>query len=108
MFKTWIVVSVEDMFGTSFSFPFGKSPICLPQLLAKVNSSSLNSKTRYTSLSLKTDHLTSMAVSFDGFSFMFISAKFLKNHSKSQENHKIENPVVLNSALVDLHSKHKI
>ena len=29
----------------------------------------------------------------------------LKNHSKSQKNHKIENPIVLDSKWVDLHSE---
>jgi hypothetical protein len=29
------------------------------------------------------------------FSFLFISAEFFKNHSKSQKNHKIENLILL-------------
>jgi hypothetical protein len=29
------------------------------------------------------------------FPFLFISAKSLKNHSKSQKNHKIKNPILL-------------
>ena len=32
----------------------------------------------------------------------------LKNHSKPQKNHKIKNPVVLDSKWVDLHSKYII
>ena len=32
----------------------------------------------------------------------------LKNHSKSQKNHKMENPIVLDSKRVDLHSEHII
>ena len=32
----------------------------------------------------------------------------LKNHSKSQKNHKIESPIVLDSKWVDLHSEHII
>jgi len=32
----------------------------------------------------------------------------LKNYSKSQKNHKIENPIVLDSKWVDLHSEHII
>ena len=32
----------------------------------------------------------------------------LKNHSKSQKNHKIENPIVLDSKWVDLHSEYII
>jgi hypothetical protein len=31
------------------------------------------------------------------FSFKFISSESLKNHSKSQKNHKIENPILLDS-----------
>jgi hypothetical protein len=31
------------------------------------------------------------------FSFLFISAESLKNHSKSQKNHKMENPISLDS-----------
>jgi hypothetical protein len=30
-------------------------------------------------------------------SFLFISAESLKNHSKSQKNHKIKNPILLDS-----------
>jgi len=33
---------------------------------------------------------------------------FLKNHSKSQKNHKMENPIVFDSKRVDLHSEHII
>ena len=33
---------------------------------------------------------------------------FLKNYSKSQKNHKMENPIVLDSKWVDLHSEHII
>jgi hypothetical protein len=31
------------------------------------------------------------------FSFLFISSESLKNHSKSQKNHKMENPILLDS-----------
>jgi hypothetical protein len=31
------------------------------------------------------------------FSFLFISAESLKNHIKSQKNHKMENPILLHS-----------
>jgi hypothetical protein len=31
------------------------------------------------------------------FSFLFISPESLKNHSKSQKNHKMENPILLDS-----------
>jgi hypothetical protein len=31
------------------------------------------------------------------FSFLFISAESLKNHSKLQKNHKIENLILLDS-----------
>jgi hypothetical protein len=40
--------------------------------------------------------------------YLFISAESLKNHSKSQKNHKIENLILLDSTWVDLHSKHII
>jgi hypothetical protein len=41
---------------------------------------------------------TAVCYSNDGFVFfLFIFAKSLKNHSKSQKNHKIENPILLNS-----------
>jgi len=29
------------------------------------------------------------------FSFLFISAEFLKNHNKSQKNHKMKNSILL-------------
>jgi hypothetical protein len=32
----------------------------------------------------------------------------LKNHSKSQKNHKMENPIVLDYKLVHLHNKYII
>jgi hypothetical protein len=31
------------------------------------------------------------------FLFLFISSESLKNHSKSQKNHKMENPILLDS-----------
>jgi hypothetical protein len=34
---------------------------------------------------------------FSLFLFLFISAESLKNHSKSQKNHKMENPILLHS-----------
>jgi hypothetical protein len=49
---------------------------------------------------LKTGHMTPWLfslVSFLFFSFMFISAESLRNHSKSQKNHKMQNSVVLDS-----------
>jgi len=42
------------------------------------------------------------------FSFLFIFVESLKNHSKSQKNHKMENIILLDSTLVDLHSEHII
>jgi len=36
------------------------------------------------------------------------SKEVLKNHSKLQENHKMENPIVLDSKWVELHSEHII
>ena len=38
------------------------------------------------------------------FSFIFILTESLKNHSKSQKNHKIENPNLLDSTWLDIHS----
>jgi hypothetical protein len=32
----------------------------------------------------------------------------LKNHIKSQKNHKMKNPILLHSTWVDLHSEHII
>ena len=40
------------------------------------------------------------------FYFLFISAESLKNHSKSQKNHEMENPILLDSTWVDQHSEH--
>jgi hypothetical protein len=42
------------------------------------------------------------------FSFLFIFAESLKNHSKSQKNHKIENLILLDSTWVDLHNEYII
>ena len=42
------------------------------------------------------------------FCFLFISVEYLKNHSKSQKNHKIENLILLDSTWVDLYSEHII
>jgi hypothetical protein len=39
------------------------------------------------------------------FLFLFIFAESLKNHNKSQKNHKIENLILLDSTWVDLHSE---
>jgi hypothetical protein len=40
--------------------------------------------------------------------FMFISAKSLKIHSKSQKIHKMESPIMLDSTRMDLHGEHMI
>ena len=42
------------------------------------------------------------------FSFLFISAKSLKNHSKLQKNHKMENLILLDSTWAYLHSEYII
>jgi hypothetical protein len=41
-------------------------------------------------------------------SFLLIFAEYLKNHSKSQKNLKIENLILLDSTWVDLHNEHII
>jgi hypothetical protein len=95
-----------------------------PSLFTKVRFSSLNSKTGQTTslnFSNRTFYLTGavlkavllqwrryatvqVVLSF----FLFISVKSLKNHNKSQKNHKMENPILLHSTWVDLHSEHII
>ena len=42
------------------------------------------------------------------FLFLFISDESLKNHSKSQKNHKMKNLILLDSTWVDLHSEYII
>jgi hypothetical protein len=42
------------------------------------------------------------------FPFLFISVESLKNHSKSQKNHKMKNLILLDFTWVDLHSEHII
>jgi len=42
------------------------------------------------------------------FLFLFIFVESLKNHSKSQKNHKMKNLILLDFTLVDLHSEHII
>jgi hypothetical protein len=86
-----------------------------PSIYAKVRFSSLNSKTgQITSLNFlnRAFYLPDPVISgFEAvlsFSFLFISVESLKNHSKSQNNHKIENPILLNSTWVDLHTEHII
>jgi hypothetical protein len=39
---------------------------------------------------------------------LFISAEPLKNHSKSQKNHKMKNLILLDSTWVDLYSEYII
>ena len=76
------------------------------------NTSPLNYKTGYsTPWTFKTGQITPSS-GFRGcfcfFSFLFISAEFLKNHNKSQKNHKIKHSILLDSWWVDLHSKYII
>jgi hypothetical protein len=52
-------------------------------------------KVNFSSLHQKTGHNSSGGFLF--FSFIFISAKSLKNHSKLQKNHKIKNLILLDS-----------
>jgi hypothetical protein len=62
----------------------------------------------------KTVHLTLLALLQAvlkvvlSFSFLFISAESLKDHSKSQKNHKIKNSILLDSTWIDLYSEHII
>ena len=41
-------------------------------------------------------------------SFIFILVEFLKNHSKSYKNHKIEKPILLDSIWLELSTEHII
>ena len=52
--------------------------------------------------------VTAGCYSVRSFVFFFIFAESLKNHSKSQKNHKMENLILLDSTWVDLHSEHII
>jgi hypothetical protein len=67
-----------------------------------------------TSWTFKTVHFTSItgykrfSKVILSFSFLFILAEYLKNHCKSQKNHKIESPILLDSTLVHLRSEHII
>jgi hypothetical protein len=67
----------------------------------------LNYKTVYSTPELsKTGQITPQTVL--SFSFLFILAESLKNHSKSQKNHKMKNIILLDFTWVDLHSEYII
>ena len=86
-----------------------------PSTLDRICFSSLDHKTIY--LDSRTSE-TIRATSFErfqgdvaavfSFSFIFILTESLKNHIKSQKNHKIKNLILLDSTWVDLHSEHII
>jgi hypothetical protein len=78
----------------------GKNPLFLPQLLQKFIFPPRKTKQGKSSASsFQTVCFTSLESGFDGnfVSFLFISAESLKNHSKSQRNHKMENQILLDS-----------
>jgi len=90
-----------------------------PPTITKVWFSSYNYKTGYfTSLNFSNrpfylPRAVLKAVCYSNRSFVFFffkknSVESLKNHSKSQKNHKIENPILLDSTWVDIRSEYII
>ena len=106
--------------GPEFSsFFFRQKSILPPPTITKVWFSSYNYKTGYfTSLNFSNrpfylPRAVLKAVCYSNRSFVFfffkkISVESLKNHSKSQKNHKIENPILLDSTRVDIRSEYII
>ena len=86
---------------SAFDVRQGKSPFYLPRLLDEsafppyITKSSI-----WTPRTHNTGHITSLTGFnewFSFFSFIFILAEYLKNHSKSYKNRKIENLILLDS-----------
>ena len=90
-----------------------------PPTITKIWFSSYNYKTGYfTSLNFSNrafylPRAVLKAVCYSNRSFVFfffkkISIESLKNHSKSQKNHKIKNPILLDSTWVNIRSEYII
>jgi hypothetical protein len=63
---------------------------------------------RFSTVVCYSNHVFATVIAVLSLFYLFIFAEYLKNHSKSQKNHKIENLILLYSTWVNLHSEHII